>query len=108
MIERDKEYEIKVTGEEIAILALLVSNCNGGFTNRLWPKLLTLINNPDLEGLIYTTGVRTIQLYNNKHEINEYINSIFPKPETEEERNIRELKEQYALLGDKIKQMENK
>jgi hypothetical protein len=45
-----------------------------------------------------------------KHEdeLNRWLDSLFKTPETEDERNLRELKEKYAELGETIKAMEKK
>jgi hypothetical protein len=103
-IERDKEYDVKLTGEEIALCYLLLGKSNGTLGQPLYTKLGQLLR---FNKQVVTYDVlESIDVNSNIIKINNWLDKVFEPQETEEQRNLRELKEQYEILGNKIKQME--
>lgn len=100
-LERDKEYDVKLTGEEIAIVNMLLCNCTGHHVTSVWRKFYSLVGH-------HLVDIDTIYLHNVKDALDNYLDKLFPKIETEDQRKLRELKEQYSELGKAIEAMENK
>lgn len=102
MLERNKEYDVKLTGEDIALLKGILGNCNGSYVTSMWFKF------SDLMGKDVTLSMDAIKLNSIGQEISEYLNGVFPPKETEDQRKLRELKEKHAELGKAIEAMEKK
>ena len=107
-IERDGKYNVELTGNEILLIRLLVGSCTGYIptVNSLWGKIEKLF--PEKQWV--TVKYLHADIITDYRRLNFEAKSkaVFTKPETQEERHLRELREQYAVLGDKIKQMEVK
>lgn len=101
-LERTKEYDVKLTGEEIAWLqfATARSTMCGSLYKNIRKQFAELNGMPSSQ----TNGAGWDHSY--RGSINAWYDELFPAPETEEQRHLRELKEQYITLGEKIKQME--
>lgn len=106
---RDKKYSVKLTGEQIAwILLISAKSCtSGGGVYGVFKTYRNKFPNPNLNypdftnsGVAWDTHLRG--------NIEGYISDCFKVAETEDQRKLRELKEQHAILGEKIKAMEAK
>lgn len=108
-LSQDKEYSIKLTGEDLVLLEMLTGRTNGFKFFPIYQKFEKyvkgngiVVDYDDLP-MIMVAGIENI--------ISDKLNEVFSPPiqqETEEQRNLRELKEQYEVLGEKIKAMEGK
>ena len=106
MLERDKEYDIKLTGEELAILLLLTGSTTGlRVKTEVFMRLDALFkHNPSTDEY----NVCWVQdLAYNRHMVDDWLNTVFTKPETEQEKKLREMEEQYEALGRAIEQARN-
>lgn len=100
-LERDKEYDVKLTGEEIALVNILLCNCTGHHITSVWRKFYSLVGHSPMD-------INTTHLHKIKDVIDNYLDKLFPKIETEDQRKLRELKEKHAELGKAIEAMEKK
>lgn len=100
-LERDKEYDVKLTGEEIALVNMVLSNCTGNHLTSVWRKFYSLVGHNPIE-------IGTIYLHKINDAVDNYLDKVFPKIETEDQRKLRELKEKHAELGKAIEAMEKK
>lgn len=101
-LERTKEYSVMLTGEDIAHIYIL--------TGCAW-KMHPLYNKmSELSGLSDSViEDNLIPKYRiDGVFVSRWLDSIFETPETEDERKLRELKEQYEYLGKAIEAMEKK
>jgi len=103
-IERDKEYDLKLTGQDLILLQMLLGKTSGNLLWYTFKKVKDICGN----NAIFVPPAVLPPIKIDDRVINTMLDKLFKEPESEEERNLRELKEQYALLGDKIKQMEVK
>lgn len=103
-LERDKEYDVRLTGEEIAWLQF--ASARGNTSGSLYKALRNQFG--ELKGIpeSKTNGQAWDHIY--RGSINAWYDELFPKPETEDQRKLRELKEQYESLGKAIDAMEKK
>jgi hypothetical protein len=101
MLERDKEYDIKLTGEQLAIV-LLLTGCTNDYRSK--EEIFQKIDNmfPKKRKYMQTGWINSLNC--NKDQIDEWITSLFTKPETEQEKKIREMEEQYTALGKAIEE----
>lgn len=102
MIERNKEYDLKVTGEQLAWLH------SASYLAKDDPNVFTTICSqfPTMErsrnpyyGIGWDVG-----RFGEIIKIN--LNNLFKTPETEKEKNLRELKEKHEELGKAIQKLE--
>lgn len=110
-LERAEEYFVTLTGEELALCAAIVGKIMGdvyGIRDSLiystYCKLVSATGLPD--GVFSDSGMPNST--NPRKFIQAWLDSIFETPETEDERKLRELKEQYEYLGKAIEAMEKK
>jgi hypothetical protein len=103
-LERNTEYDVKLTGEEIALMAFLLSHCNSSLLTEAYNKFNDFLSEDLVE--IQSPPLPTVKLFQQKDEILDWLGRVFILPETEEQRHLRELREQYQALGDKLKQMD--
>ena len=104
MLERNKEYDIKLTGEQLAFIWYCTSNTASGVSGveDLWRKLLSFPNCQENRGCI----IRDSLMLKHKDQVyDDYLNKFFTKPETEQENKIREMEEQYVALGRAIEEV---
>lgn len=105
MLERDKEYDIKLTGEELFLFTFMLGQSNSSLSGATYEKLKKMFI-PEFESLLNSIStLKTIDLYSHKSEIIGIMDKVFPKPETEQEKKIREMEEQYAALGKAIEEV---
>jgi hypothetical protein len=102
MLERDKEYDIKLTGEQLAIV-LLLTGCTNDYRSK--EEIFHKIDNMSPKNRKYMQTGWINSLNCNKDPIDKWIASLFPKPETEQEKKIREMEEQYTALGRAIEEV---
>lgn len=108
MLQRDQEYDLKLTGEQLAWIYLysgqsfnsrgiydVVANLIEDDMSMCMPESIKFTEYNGLDGLLVDC-------------VNNWLDKVFTIPETEDQRKLRELKEQYAKLGDSIKAMEKK
>lgn len=105
MIERNKEYDLKVTGEQLAyIFAVSGSTASGNkASSKLYDKIRALSPTQFKDAMETGTSYMNLhecQLYKN------YLDNLFKAPETEKEKNLRELKEKHEELGKAIQKLE--
>ncbi len=107
---RDKEYDVKLTGEEIAWLHFATARaCDTyGLYDKIRSEYRSLKLTTDLEGepQSRTLGVGWDADY--RKDVYEWLTKVFTIPETEDQRKLRELKEQYESLGKAIEALEKK
>lgn len=110
-LERDREYDVKLTGEEIAIVTVMlaVSSCNvstaqGDLALNAYKKFKEVSGGFERYGL----SLPSILLGSHTSVLTSWLNKVFAVPETEDQRKLRELKEQYESLGKAIDAMEKK
>lgn len=101
-LERDREYDVKLTGEDIAHIYLLTGYAYN--MHSLYNKAATLLGAS--RGVI---GVKlpSVNLFA-QVDYKDAMSKLLATPETEDQRKLRELKEQYAELGKAIEAMEKK
>lgn len=112
-LERDLEYYVKLTGEEIAIAALVLGKTTGTIKTptsscvlmSAYRKFKIATIGEDGTFDCSSSGVKTTGLNDFNHS---WFDKIFTVPETEDQRKLRELKEQYESLGKAIDAMEKK
>jgi hypothetical protein len=104
-LERDKEYDVKLTGEQLAFLWYCVSNVAFSIVGvqSLHANLVSKFKQCDATRSYLSDS---LLLRSDDKHYKEFLKVFFTPSETEEQRHLRELKEQYEALGDKIKQME--
>ena len=104
-LERYKEYDVKLTGEEIAFLWYCTSNTSANVEGvyGLHTKMVKLFSACKRTRNILSSNVL---IREGDSDYSFLMKEFFKSPETEEQRHLRELKEQYEALGEKIKQME--
>lgn len=103
---RDKEYNVKLTGEELVLLTFLLGRTNG---NLLYAPYKKFAKRVTYKNRLFVPEFRTADLNSVEPSLKAKLDIIFAPPvapETEAQRNLRELQEQYQVLGEKIKQME--
>lgn len=91
-IERDTIVNLEVTGEELALLRLIVGKTNGNQIASLYYKLIKFKQLSDLD-LFSRVNLPIIDLNSKENDIEECLRKVFYKPETENEKAIREAKE---------------
>jgi len=106
MLQRDKEYDVKLTGEEIALIGVLLANSNGSILTKTFRKIDKILGNILKYGNV--PDIPTINLSKHGDLLINWVNVVFKPKETEDQRKLRELKEQYESLGKAIEAMENK
>jgi hypothetical protein len=99
MLERNKEYDVKLTGEEIAELYLITGSACG--LNRVYATLSAMLG---ADGEAMNVELPSIKL-RSAIGYEAAMIKLLPPSETEEQRHLRELQEQYVALGEKIKQL---
>mgnify|MGYP000594357328 CR=1 FL=1 len=102
ILKQDTEYNIMLTGIEIFDLYLITGSLHGN--PQLYKKFQAMLGDSIYPHISTDVGLPTIKLTGAKGYL-EAVAKAFKVHETEEERHLRELKEQYELLGDKIKQL---
>lgn len=104
MIERDKEYDIKLTGEQMAIL-LMLTGSTAAFKSKIetYERLQTLFENNPNTYKFKAHWMNALVTY--REEASEWLDSVFTLPETEKEKKIREMEEQYTALGKAIEEV---
>jgi len=110
VLERDKEYDVKLTGEELVWLQFVTDRSCSMLAYELGNKVRKALNSfqnqvgdspaSSTNGTGWAAGYQA--------EVVKWLDKVFTPPETEEERKLRELKEKYAELGETIKAMERK
>lgn len=106
-LERNKVYTLEVTGEELLIILFLLGrSCGHGPTN-LYGRVREKVQNQgvDFSKFPLPGGTTSAWDANLRGAVSAWKDAIFNQ-ETEDQRKLRELKEQYQALGVKIKQME--
>ena len=99
-LERDQEYDVKLTGEDIAKLYLITGSAYG--MHKAYATFSALLG---ADGEAMYVELPSIKL-NAATGYEVAMKKLLPSPETEKQRHLREIKEQYEALGEKIKQME--
>lgn len=105
-MERNEIYNLEVTGQQLAWLFFVTNrSCNeyglnDTLSEQYSPEFFKDAPNSK------TNSIGWDGVY--REEVNAWLNLLFKEPETEDQKNLRELKEQYKLLGEKINQMESK
>lgn len=96
MIERDKEYDLKVTGEQLAWIWYFTGNTNCGVSSKvtLYDKVDNMFKNHKVNTLS-TCSSWMGNVYEHRNEFNRWFDKLFTKPETPEQVKQRELREQY-------------
>ena len=110
MLQRDKEYDVKLTGEEIAWLHFATArSCDTyGLYDKIRSEYRSLKLTTDLGGEPQSRTCGTGWDADYRKDVYEWLNKVFATPETEDQRKLRELKEQYESLGKAIDAMEKK
>lgn len=103
-LERTKEYDVKLTGEEIAWLQF--ATARGNTSGTLFRSIRSQFG--ELKGVpeSRSNGAAWDHIYYGS--ISKWYTELFPVPETEDQRKLRELKEKHAELGKAIDAMEKK
>lgn len=101
-LERNKEYDVKLTGEDIAHIFLLTGYAYN--MHSLYNKVATLLGT---SGGVIGVNLPPVNLFA-EVGYKDAMNKLLAAPETEDQRKLRELKEQYESLGKAIEAMENK
>lgn len=102
-LERDKEYDVKLTGEDIAHIFLLTGYAYN--MHSLYNKVANLLGT---KGGVVGVKLPPVNLFAEVGYEDAMNKLLANPPETEDQRKLRELKEQYAELGKAIEAMENK
>jgi len=102
-LERDREYDVKLTGEEIGFCLALLAKTTGSLGYLPYTKFKKV-----LSPVLALPNITLTYSYNNDQIICEWLDKVFAVPETEDQRKLRELKEQYESLGKAIDAMEKK
>ena len=102
-LERDKEYDVKLTGEEIGFCMALLAKTTGNLGYLPYTKFRKVLST-----VLSIPNITITYSYDNDQIICEWLDKVFAAPETEDQRKLRELKEQYASLGKAIDAMEKK
>lgn len=103
-LERDREYDVKLTGEQIALCKLLLGKTNGTLTYEAYCVFSDLL--PLHPTLPY--GVNLSDLFGSEGKVTDWLDKVFAVPETEDQRKLRELEEKHAELGKAIEAMRKK
>ena len=101
-LERTKEYDVKLTGEDIAKLYLVTGSTYG--MHKAYATFGALLG---ADGESMRVELPSIKL-NAAIGYEATMRKLLAKPETEDQRKLRELKEQYESLGKAIDAMEKK
>lgn len=104
ILERDKEYDVKLTGKEIAWLYFVTAR--GNTSDSLYHSLRSQFG--ELGGIPASKTNGEAWDHSYRGRINAWYDELFPKPETEDQRKLRELKEKHEELGKAIEAMEKK
>lgn len=106
MIERDKEYDLKVTGEQLAWIWYLIGSINGGFSSNaaLYDKVDNMFKNHKVNTLS-TCSSWMGNVYEHRNEFNRWFDKLFTKPETPEQAKQRELREQYEATKKQLEEL---
>lgn len=104
-LERDREYDVKLTGKEIFDLYLLTGSLKGRW--KLYNKFQAMLGCDIDEDISLEVDVDSIDL-SKSVGYSRAVAKAFPVPETEDQRKLRELKEKHAELGKAIDAMEKK
>ena len=103
-LERTKVYDVKLTGEEIAWLQF--ATARGNTSGTLYKSIRSQFG--ELKGVPESRSNGAAWDHNYQGSISKWYTELFPVPETEDQRKLRELKEQYESLGKAIDAMEKK
>lgn len=90
MIERDKTYQIQLSGEELAVFYYW-SNAHSAHT--LAPALKAMFSQNPPANATYL-------------RLNAFLDTLFLKEETPEQKRLKELKALQTEIADEIKQLE--
>lgn len=101
-LERTKEYDVKLTGEEIAHIYLLTGYAHG--MHNLYDKCSMLLG---VSGGVIGVKLPSVDLPATVG-YEDAMSKLLQTPETEDQRKLRELKEKHAELGKAIEAMEKK
>ncbi len=101
-LERNKEYDVKLTGEDIAHIFLLTGYAYN--MHSLYNKVATLLGT---SGGVIGVNLPPVNLFA-EVGYKDAMNKLLAAPETEDQRKLRELKEQYESLGKAIEAREKK
>lgn len=111
MLERTEEYDVKLTGEEIAFVTMMfaVTSCNvtterGDLAMNAYKKFKDFSGGFERYGLV----LPSIVLGSHTSVLATWLDKVFTPPETEDQKKLRELKEAHEELGKKIEAMEKK
>lgn len=104
-LERDKEYDLKLTGEDIAFLWYCASIASASLPSvrDLYSKLLNKYPQCNLT-TSYTACIGVL-ISNYSGAYNEFLSLFFQPTITEKQKQLQGLQEQYNILGEKIKQL---
>ena len=102
ILKQDSEYNVKLTGQEIFDLYLITGSLKGSST--LYSKFQAMLGDNINAHISMNVALPLIKL-TEATGYSEALTKAFKVPETEEQRHLRELKEQYESLGEKIKQL---
>lgn len=101
-LERHKEYDVRLTGGDIAHIFLLTGYAYN--MHSLYNKVATLLGT---SGGVIGVNLPPVNLFA-EVGYKDAMNKLLAAPETEDQRKLRELKEQYESLGKAIEAMEKK
>lgn len=107
MLERNKEYDVKLTGEEIALIKLLFNKVSSDIVSfpRVRAKLNTLISNCTMS----TMHDLTITLRD--PEVNTYLDKVFTPPKSQQQieyENLQKSIEEHKASLKKLEEQANK
>lgn len=103
-IKRYETYTLDLTGEQLAWILLLTGNTNGGWDQKekLYLEMFDIFKEPEE---VPTIDLSDISRQDRKAEINRWLDELFAD---DVNSNLKELKDQYLSLGEKIKKLEEK
>ena len=104
-LERDKEYDVKLTGEDIAFLWYCTCTASVSLPSvtDLFSKLLNKYPQCKLT-TSYNSNIAML-ISNYAEAYSEFLSIFFQPTITEKQKQLQELQEQYNILGEKIKQL---